>query len=444
MQRLRIATAIRGQSTPPARPQQRGHLLRASDSKSTGVRASPSLARRASVIPSLTLRVSVWCAGLVVALTGCSSSPAEPSSANASDGATEYRAEADLPYRARRRDPVVHEVDFSVVVTPPYHTKVLKVWLPLPQSDAGQEVSDSELSTFPLEVTPQIATEPVYGNRFAYFEFAKPEGAQIIRHKFRAKVWDLDWGVDPARITAVERWPDDFAPYLRPQTITREKEFADLVQQIVSKRTTAAQDMFAVMDWVDANLKYDHAEASLRADAEHAFARLCGHCSDYHGLCATMGRTLGYPTRVTYGLSLFPKNSPSHCKLEAFLPPYGWVSFDVSETQKLVRSIAGDAQLSDADKERLTAAARRRLKRGFRENSWLLVTKGTDYELAPKASAPVAVVRTIYAEADGEPLPDPDPANEQKREFAWMTVHQYKADRKFAQPFKDYATLEEY
>jgi hypothetical protein len=196
------------------------------------------------------------------------------------------------------------------------------------------------------------------------------------------------------------------------------------------------------MDWVDANLKYDHASASLRADADHAFAQLCGHCSDYHGLCAAMGRTLGYPTRVTYGLSLFPKNSPSHCKLEAFLPPLGWVSFDVSETQKLVQMIAADKSLSDAEKQRLTVAARRRLKRGFRENGWLLVTKGTHYELAPKASAPVAVVRTIYAEADGEPLPDPDPANAKKREFAWMTVHQYKADKAFAQPFKDYATLE--
>ena len=29
---------------------------------------------------------------------------------------------------------------------------------------------------------------------------------------------------------------------------------------------------------------------------------------------------------MTYGINPFPKNSPSHCKLEAYLPPYGWVS----------------------------------------------------------------------------------------------------------------------
>ncbi|MBL8798940.1 MAG: hypothetical protein JNM56_33960, partial [Planctomycetia bacterium] len=63
----------------------------------------------------------------------------------------------DLPYQARRVNPVTYDVDFSAVVTPPYKCKTLKVWLPLPQSDAGQEVTEDELSSFPLAVKPQIA-----------------------------------------------------------------------------------------------------------------------------------------------------------------------------------------------------------------------------------------------------------------------------------------------
>jgi hypothetical protein len=195
------------------------------------------------------------------------------------------------------------------------------------------------------------------------------------------------------------------------------------------------------MQWIDQHLTYDHAAASLRADAGHAFRERRGHCSDYHGLCAAMGRAIGYPTRVTYGLALFPKNSPSHCKLEAFLPPHGWVSFDLSETQQMIRGIYQDQQLSADERDRLSQLARQRLHGGFRENSWLLVTKGTNYELEPKASAPVHVVRTIYAEADGQPLPDPDPANPRQREFGWMTVHRYQSDVPFKQ-FKDRTTLE--
>lgn len=347
-------------------------------------------------------------------------------------------------YRAERFDPVTHEVDFSVVVTPPQGCKVLQVWLPLPPSDETQQVTESRLTTFPMQVEPQIGSEPEFGNRFAYFEFHTPQGAQVIRHKFRATVCELRWDLDPERVEDVTSWPEPFAGYLRPQTITADEQFRLVLREIAPRKGGAAHDLLRVMGWVEQNLTYDHVDASLRADADHAFSKLRGHCSDYHGLCATMGRALGYPTRITYGLALFPKNSPSHCKLEAFLPPYGWVSFDVSETQKLIRKVAQNEALSDADKGRLCTAARNRLNRGFRENSWLLVTRGTDYELAPKASRPVPVVRTIYAEADGEPLPDPDPANIQERKFAWMTVHAYKADREFKRPFEDVGTLEEW
>ncbi|QDT41493.1 Transglutaminase-like superfamily protein [Gimesia alba] len=347
----------------------------------------------------------------------------------------------DAPYHAQKQDPVSHNVEFSIVVTPPYHCKVLKVWVPVPQTDVAQEIQESQFSTFPNDVKPQINREPVYGNRFAYFEFHDPQGAQIITHSFKAKVWNLDWQVNPKSVETVEKWPDSFASYLKPQSLNQEQKFQQVIQQIAAGPKNASMPLMNAMNWIDQNLAYDHINASLKADANHAFTQRRGHCSDYHGLCATMGRALGYPTRVTYGLALYPKNSPSHCKMEAFLPPYGWVSFDLSETQKLVKKIRTSQDLSASQKVTLTAAARKRTLSGFRENSWLLLTKGTDYELVPKASQPVRVVRTAYVEADGEALPDPDPANGKKREFSWMTSHRYTADKPFKKPFKDLTTL---
>lgn len=348
----------------------------------------------------------------------------------------------DLPYKADRSNPVTHDVDFSVIVTPPYHCKVLRVWFPVPQSDYAQQVKGSTFSTFPLNVEPEIATEPKFGNRFAYFQFDHPQGAQIIRHRFTATVWDLHWNLKVEKVAVIDQWPASFDSYLQPQSLSDGEKFRLVLKEIVPESAGPGRDLVRVMKWIDENLKYDHVDASLRADAEHAFTRLGGHCSDYHGLCATMGQSLGYPARVTYGLGLFPKNSPSHCKVEAFLPPHGWVSFDISETQKMVKKIRADEKLGSGEKERLSAAARRRLLAGFRENSWLMLTKGTDYQLVPKAAGPVRVVRTAYVEADGEPLPDPDPANAEKREFAWMTSHAYKADKEFKLPFKDVTTLE--
>lgn len=354
------------------------------------------------------------------------------------------RLDPQRSYQAERRNPVTYDVDFSVVVTPPYHTHTLKVWLPLPQTDRGQEVQEGDLTTFPMHVQPQIATESVYGNRFAYFEFSDPRGAQIIRHRFQIRVWELHWNVDPDRVQPVSEWPVEFAPYLRSEqraVVVNDSMKNLLWRQIVPQGTRQFADFAAVMRWVDSHFTYDHVQASLAASSLHGLQRRRGHCSDYHGFCAAMGRAMGYPTRVTYGINPFPKNSPSHCKLEVFLPPYGWVCFDVSETQKLAARIAADESLTPGERDALTAAASRRLLSGFRDNTWFLQTRGTEYELAPPASRRVSVVRTIYAEADGEPLPEPDPSAEGQREFSWMTVHDYESDRDVTYPYRDWSSL---
>jgi transglutaminase-like putative cysteine protease len=347
------------------------------------------------------------------------------------------------PYQATKSEPVTYDIDFRAIVTAPYKTKVLRVWLPIPPSDAAQLVTSREIKTFPSEVAPQIAAEPLYGNQFAYFEFQQPQGAQIIEHRFTVKTWQLNWQLDPTQIAAVNTWPASFEPYRRAesQAVVRDARVDQLLNEILPQRGTPAENMTTLMQWVQQNFKYDHINASLKASSLHALEQRRGHCSDYHGFCASMGRALGYPTRVTYGINPFPKNSPSHCKLEVFLPPYGWVSFDVSETQKLVALIQSDSSISESRKAELIAAAHRRLSSGFRDNTWFLQTRGTDYDLVPPASQRVAVVRTIYAEADGVALVDPDPANPEQKQFGWMTAHRYTADRQVANPFADWKTL---
>ncbi|HEY3395617.1 MAG TPA: transglutaminase domain-containing protein [Lacipirellulaceae bacterium] len=349
----------------------------------------------------------------------------------------------ELPYQATRANPVNYEVDFSVVVTPPYKAELLKVWLPMPQSDFGQEVTEGELSSFPIRVEPQVASEPEYGNKFAYFEFHRPEGAQIVRHRFKIKVWELRWNLDSEEIAAPANWPNTFDRYRQSdeQSVMVDERFTKLVREIVPQPGNPLNDLTTVMNWVNANLKYDHVDASLRASSVHALERRLGHCSDYHGFCASLGRAMGFPTRITYGINTFAKNSPSHCKLEAFLPPYGWVSFDVSETQKMIDAIELDEGIDALRKKRLIEAANKRLASGFRDNTWFCQTRGTDYELVPPAQKRVPVVRTAYIEADGVALEDPDPANKNQRKFSWMTVHEYKADKTVTYPFKDVATL---
>ena len=67
--------------------------------------------------------------------------------------------------------------------------------------------------------------------------------------------------------------------------------------------------------------------------------------------------------------------------------------------------------------------------------------KAGAYDLEPPAAQRAAVVRTIYAEADGVALPDCDAASHEQKTFAWMTVHKYVPDRVVTYPFKDIKSL---
>lgn len=348
-----------------------------------------------------------------------------------------------MAYQVQKSNPVTFDVDLSAVVTAPYKTKKLKVWMPLPPSDNVQEIVEGEVYSFPINVKPQIAAEPMFGNRFAYFEFDHPEGAQMIRHTYKATTHELRWDIDPKKVEKIEKWPESFANYLRgeEQSVVVNDKVKQLLGEVLPAQNAPFDNVAHIIAWTNANMKYTHDNASLAASSQHAIENRAGHCSDYHGLCAAFGRALGYPTRVTYGINPFPKASPSHCKLEIFLPPYGWVSFDVSETQKLVEQINKDEKISQAEKVALVAAANKRLMTGYRDNTWIMQTRGTDYDLVPPAAKRAPVVRTVYVEADGVALPEPDPSAKVAK-LAWMTMHHYKSSTEVKYPFKDVKSLD--
>jgi transglutaminase-like putative cysteine protease len=341
------------------------------------------------------------------------------------------------PYSAELSNPVEWDGELIFTITAPYKTKLLRVWIPVPPSDAIQEVRLTEFSTYPVDVKPRLETEPTFGNTFAYFEFQNPLGAVVITHRLTVQTHELRWNMNPDQIRTPTEWPASFTPFLRSeeQAVVADERFGALLETIVPQRKNPLVDLEAVMTFADKNFIYDHDKASLKASSVHALENRRGHCSDYHGFCAAAGRVMKLPTRVTYGINPFPKASPSHCKLEVFLPPYGWVSFDVSETQKLSQAIRKDAKLSESDKSKAIEEAHRRLISGFRDNTWFLQTRGTDYDLAPKASRRVAVVRTLYAEADGQALPDPDPASSEQTTFAWMAAHRFRSNVPATNPF---------
>lgn len=352
----------------------------------------------------------------------------------AAESAGKAALDPNQPYTATMGPDVTYDVSFDVVFTAPYGSKEANVWLPVPHTDNSQQVEGYR--TEPAPVSSEV--EPLYGNRLVHFTYEKPQGGQIIKQSFKVTTRDMRWDLDPAKATIVKDWPESFDPYLRNEAkVVVDDRAKDLARKIIGDEKNPVLQARLIMSYIMKTLNYDHTTCSLEASSVWALDKKAGHCSDYHGLATALARASNIPARVTYGINPIPKNSPTHCKVEFYFAGPGWVSFDISETQKMVKKLEKDATLDATAKSDKIKSVMDRLEKGFRDNTWYKVAHGTSYPLVPATrSGTPALVRTAFIEADGKPLQDPDPGNAELREFAWMTVTSFTPSQPVEYPFK--------
>jgi transglutaminase-like putative cysteine protease len=323
-----------------------------------------------------------------------------------------------------RTNPVTYDISAQLVFTPPVGTKVAHVWIVKPPDDAGQEVLALETDPKPTMEAP----DPLYGNHLVYFRLDNPDGAQVIRYRLKIRVYELRWNLDPKKVT--KRLEVVMPEWLRTESrvIADDPRVRSVALKAINGATETFERVHRILRFVMDTMTYSHGECSLQASALHALTKRIGHCSDYHGFATALLRSVGIPARVTYGINPFKRRSPSHCKLEVFLPPYGWVPFDLSETDKVLEQLAKSDLPAEVKAQRREAVLRW-LFSGFRDNTWYRVTVGTDFPIVPPVAPNPPVIRTAYIVCDDKVLPDPDPANPNRMEFAWQLVWDAKPDK---------------
>lgn len=329
-----------------------------------------------------------------------------------------------------RSNPITYDITAQLVFTPPFGTKVAHVWIVKPPDDDGQKLLEFETEPKPTLEAP----DPIYGNQLVYFRFDEPDGAQVIRYRLKMRTWELRWNIDPSKVTAYREAA--MTEWLRNEShiVTDDPRVRALARKIVNGSTEPFERVRRILEFIMDAMNYSHGECSLKASALHALTKRVGHCSDYHGFATALLRSAGIPSRVTYGITPLKRRSPSHCKLEVFLPPYGWVPFDLSETDKLLEQIMKSNLPADA-KERKRKEILSWLFSGFRDNTWYRVTVGTDFPVVPSIAPKPPVIRTAYIVCDDKVLPDPDPQNPNKMEFAWQLVWEAKPDNPVTYPW---------
>lgn len=329
-----------------------------------------------------------------------------------------------------RSKPITYDITAMLVFTPPLGTKVAHVWLVKPPDDEGQQVL-----AFETEPPPTVeAPDPLYGNHLVYFRFDNPDGAQVIRYRLKIRVWELRWHLEPNKVkTYLEASASE---WLRSESriVANDPNIRTVAQKAMGNATEPFERVRRILQFVMDTMTYSHSECSLQASALNALTKRIGHCSDYHGFATALLRSVGVPARITYGVNPFKRRSPSHCKVEVFLLPYGWVPFDLSETDKVLEQLA-KSDLPSEIKTQKREEILRWLFSGFRDNTWFRVTIGSDFPVVPPVAPNPPVIRTAYIVCDDQVLPDPDPANPNKLEFAWQLVWDAKPDQTVVFPW---------
>ena len=290
----------------------------------------------------------------------------------------------------------------ATVPVPPAGTKTLDLWLPVPHTDASQDVRDLKIDS----PVPYKIEKGEFGNQMLHLRLARYEPATLptapLVVKLTAQITrreHLNLRANAPTATAAakakkEKADPDMARWLAPDRLVpldaKIKQQAEEVVANANARTPLAKAR-AIYEHVVGTVTYDKTGQGWgRGDIYYACDARRGNCTDFHAIVIGYCRSLGIPARFSIGLPLPAQRGKGevkgyHCWAEFYTPETGWVPVDASEAAK------------NPDK--------RAYFFGAHDENRVEFTRGRDVTLAPKqAGPPLNYFVYPYAEADGKPL----------------------------------------
>lgn len=299
-----------------------------------------------------------------------------------------------LAWRGRENQPRTRAFEFHYItriLAVPQGGK-LRLWIPVPQSDGQQEISDLTVkSTVPY----QLHQEPEYHNRYAYLEFTRPEVLPLeVRMDFKAKRREhrVTLGAKQEHPVPPQERPEELARSLQPDRLV---PLDGMIAQLVAQQTRGLQSPLekaqAIYNYIVSTMRYDKSGQGWgQGDAIYACTARHGNCTDFHALLIGMMRAAGIPARFEIGFSLPPDQNSGeipgyHCWAQFWLDGVGWVPVDASEAWK--------------------QPAKRDYFFGAHDQHRLLFSRGRDIRFNPaQQGKPLNYFIYPYAELDGKPF----------------------------------------
>jgi transglutaminase-like putative cysteine protease len=202
------------------------------------------------------------------------------------------------------------------------------MWIPLPQSDAFQEIAITEIN---VPGTHRVLKDNQFGNQVLFTELGVTDSKKPFVLKFSVKRQEKSVYEDAG----------EQATFLEPERQVPDTEaFHTIVKDVLVDKNGG--------DLVRARALYDHTIDTMRyakfgegwgkGDAVFACDSARGNCTDYHSYFIALSRAAGIPARFAIGAAV-PSNRDNggvngyHCWAE-FYAEGKWWPVDISEADK--------------------------------------------------------------------------------------------------------------
>ena len=279
-------------------------------------------------------------------------------------------------------------LDYGAMLNELPHGSMVRVWLPVPQSDDHQKVKVLQ-PILPAE--GKTATEPTYGNKILYFETKGPSSGSLAfttsymvrRNEFRGLIGE------GGKIKLTHEQRKLFLSANKKVPLAgKHLGLLDGVK-FSNEPLAIARTLY---DRVDDHVRYDKSKPGYgNGDVLWVCDSRFGNCTDFHSLFISWVRAKGLPARFEIGLSVPPQRGEGtiggyHCWALFHSNEKGWVPVDISEADQQPQM--KEYYFGNLTEDRVT------------------FTTGRDIELVPKQDgAPLNFFVYPYVEVDGAPWP---------------------------------------
>ena len=197
------------------------------------------------------------------------------------------------------------------------------VFMLRPRSSPRQWVAAEE-----YELSPSIPVTE-FTDRFGNLcqRLVAPVGNFEVNTSVKARVAGEPPVSPSAGFVAVSKLPDNALTFLLPSRYCESDRFGEMATEVVAGHEPGAQQVVAIVDWVNKNIKNTPLSSTYPVSAVEINQRGEGVCRDLAHISIAMCRAICIPARLVVGYLLDLEPMDTHAWFEAFVGDQ-WHTFD--------------------------------------------------------------------------------------------------------------------